>query len=113
MAAAVAVVADDLTGAADAAAGFVRARFSTIVTWADPQVDPALMREADVISIDAGTRALDAGDAGAVTTKVVTTMFRAGVTTLYKKIDSTLRGHIGEEVRAALDAWHPGSIAIV
>jgi D-threonate/D-erythronate kinase len=113
MSAAVAVVADDLTGAADAAAGFLRAGLSAIVTWADPHVDSALTREADVIAVDAGSRALGAADARAVTAAVVTAMFQAGVTTIFKKIDSTLRGHIGVEVRAAIDAWHPGSIAVV
>jgi D-threonate/D-erythronate kinase len=113
MSAVVAVVADDLTGAADAAAGFLRARLSAIVTWADPVVDSMLTREADVIAVDAGTRALDSTRAGVITTAVVTTMFDSGVTTLFKKIDSMLRGHIGEEVRAAMAAWHPGAIAIV
>jgi uncharacterized protein YgbK (DUF1537 family) len=40
-------------------------------------------------------------------------MFHAGVTTVFKKVDSTLRGHIGDEVRATVEAWHPGSLAVV
>ena len=109
----VAVVADDLTGAADAAAGFLRARLGAIVTWADPDFDSRLLHETDVLAVDARTRVLQSGLAAEITSKTVATLFEAGVTTLYKKIDSTLRGHIGVEVGAALGAWRRGSLAIV
>jgi uncharacterized protein YgbK (DUF1537 family) len=36
-----------------------------------------------------------------------------GATRLYKKIDSTLRGHVRAEIHAALNGWEPESIAIV
>jgi uncharacterized protein YgbK (DUF1537 family) len=111
--ASVTVVADDLTGAADAAAGFLRATFSAIVTWTDPDFDTRLLHETDVLAIDTRTRVLDAVRAAEITSKTVTTVFQAGVTTLYKKVDSTLRGHIGVEVGAALGSWRPGSLAIV
>jgi 4-hydroxythreonine-4-phosphate dehydrogenase len=44
---------------------------------------------------------------------VVTALRAAGVTTLYKKIDSTLRGHIAGELAATLSAWEPEGIGIV
>lgn len=113
MPATVAVVADDLTGAADAAVGFLRASLTAIVTWADPDFDARLLRDTDVVAIDARTRVHDSARAATITAKTVTTLFEAGVTTLYKKIDSTLRGHIGVEVAAALGSWRPGSLAIV
>jgi D-threonate/D-erythronate kinase len=108
-----AVVADDLTGAADAAVGFLRVRLGAVVTWADPDFDARLLHETDVLAVDARTRALESAAAANITSTIVTMLFEAGVTTLYKKIDSTLRGHIGVEVRAALAAWRPGSLAIV
>jgi D-threonate/D-erythronate kinase len=37
----------------------------------------------------------------------------AGVPRLYKKIDSTLRGHIGPELGVALSSWGPSALAIV
>jgi 4-hydroxythreonine-4-phosphate dehydrogenase len=36
-----------------------------------------------------------------------------GSTHFYKKVDSSLRGHVGLEVRAALDGWHPDSLAVI
>jgi uncharacterized protein YgbK (DUF1537 family) len=108
----IAVVADDLTGAADAAAGFLRTGFTAIVTW---DVDRGLAGQADVLSIDMGTRVLDAGAARARAATVVTGLFNAGVTTLYSKIDSMLRGHVGAELSGILEAWQPnrGPMAIV
>ncbi|GAB3418756.1 four-carbon acid sugar kinase family protein [Flindersiella endophytica] len=105
----VAVVADDLTGAADAGVGFLRAGLSATVTWTgDLPVD-----RPDVLAIDTATRRLDAEQAAATCGHVVAGLRAAGVPTLYKKIDSTLRGQVGAEVAVALDAWHEGAAAIV
>jgi D-threonate/D-erythronate kinase len=110
-----AVVADDLTGAADAAAGFLRAGFTAIVTWDVLDVDRRLAGQADVLSIDMGSRVLDAIAARARAAKIVTGLFNAGVTTLYSKVDSMLRGHVGAELSGILEAWQPnrGPMAIV
>ena len=48
-----------------------------------------------------------------LTREVVSGFRECGAGMLYKKVDSMLRGHVGGEVRAALDSWHPGSIAVV
>lgn len=113
MRATVAVVADDLTGAADTGVGFLRAGLATSVAWADPTLDPDLAEHADVLAVDTRTRAAEAVRAAQITRQVVTTLREVGVTTLYKKADSTLRGHVGIEVKAALTGWHPGSVAVV
>jgi D-threonate/D-erythronate kinase len=113
MRATIAVVADDLTGAADAGAGFRRAGLATIVTWLDDHLDLTLMDDTDVMAIDAGTRVMDAAGARAITADVVARLRHGGIETLYKKIDSTLRGHVGAEVSAALGAWQADAIAIV
>jgi uncharacterized protein YgbK (DUF1537 family) len=113
MRAVAAVVADDLTGAADAGAGFQRSGLATIVTWANPELDLGLVERADVLAIDTRTRAAAARQAGEITGRVLTALRLAGVGTIYKKADSMLRGHIGVEAKAALAAWHPGSVAIV
>ncbi|GAA5013121.1 four-carbon acid sugar kinase family protein [Actinopolymorpha pittospori] len=113
MRATVAVVADDLTGAADTGVGFLRAGLATSVAWADPALDPDLAEHADVLAVDTRTRAADPGRAEQITREVVTTLREIGVRTLYKKADSTLRGHVGIEVKAALTGWHPASVAVV
>jgi D-threonate/D-erythronate kinase len=107
----IAIVADDLTGAADTAAGMLgigRPR----VTW---MRDGTLAwRETDsIVAVDATTRHV-APAVAAQTVRSLATRFRmAGFAWLYKKVDSTLRGHVAVEVKAALDGWHPGSFAVI
>ena len=106
-----AIVADDLTGAADAGVSFASTGFVTTVTWSLPDVG-SLLRGCDAIAVDVDTRARDEADAAAEVTAVVSTLRRRGVATLYKKSDSLLRGHVGAEAAAALEAWHRDAIAI-
>ena len=108
-----AVVADDLTGAADAGAGFVRSGLRTVVTWYRDELDGDVAAGAGVIAIDTGSRGASVKHAAARTAQVTGALRALGVNTIFKKVDSTLRGHIGVEVAAALEAWHSGSIAIV
>jgi D-threonate/D-erythronate kinase len=96
------VIADDLTGAADCAAA-----------WASQGLDAVVIRKHDadppnaqVLAIDAATRGMTPEAAAARTAGIVTAQARrAGPRVLYKKMDSTLRGHIGSELAAALGAW--------
>lgn len=115
MSARVAIVADDLTGAADTGAGFRHRGLATTVTWATGdggRFDPAAL-DTDVLAIDTGTRAMDRSAARTVSEGVVAAVRTSGARILYKKIDSTFRGHIATEVAAALDRWHPGALAVV
>ncbi len=106
----VAIVADDLTGAADTGVGFCRSGRAAAVTWAGL---PLSSVAAEVLAVDTQTRASDGSTARATVTEVVRSVRDLGVRTLYKKVDSTLRGHVGVEVAAALSSWYPGSIALV
>lgn len=109
MAPSVAVLADDLTGAADTGIGFRRAGLRTAVGW-----DLSLLSGPyDVVSLDLGTRALGPSAAAERVGEAVAAVRSAGIQTLYTKVDSLLRGYFGDEVRAALDAWGPRSFAIV
>ncbi len=108
-----AVVADDLTGAADTGAGFLRARLTTTVTWAEELLADGFTGSTDVLAVDAGTRRSIAEQAAATTGRVVEALRLAGTQVLYQKVDSTARGHLGAEVDAALRAWHPGAVALV
>ena len=83
------------------------------VTW--PRSDGSVAwSDADhIVAIDAGTRQVTAAEAGNRILGLAALFRRAGFPHLYKKIDSTLRGHIGVEVKAALDGWRPGSLAVV
>jgi 4-hydroxythreonine-4-phosphate dehydrogenase len=110
---AVAIVADDLTGAADTGGAFLAAGLPTIVSWPSIVLSGAALEDTDVLSVDLETRIGDRARARDVTTRVVRAMRERGARAIYKKCDSILRGHIAVEVRAALDAWHPSSVAVV
>ncbi|GAA2756797.1 four-carbon acid sugar kinase family protein [Actinopolymorpha rutila] len=112
-----AVVADDLTGAADTGAGFLRARLGTTVTWAEELLADGVTvpthGHTDVLAVDAGTRRATAEQAATTTGLVVEALRGAGTHVLYQKVDSMARGHLGAEVGAALRAWHPDAVAVV
>ena len=101
------IVADDLTGAADCAAA---SGLDAAVVLDDSRGIP----EAEVVAIDANTRSMDAQSAAAETARIVRAYPAEMV---YKKIDSTLRGHASEEIGAALEAYrsigHPDAVAVV
>jgi 4-hydroxythreonine-4-phosphate dehydrogenase len=108
----IAILADDLTGAADTAAGMLGAG-RPLVTWSRSDGAIAWHDEDRIVSIDAGTRQATPAEA-ANRIRDLAVLFRtAGFAHLYKKVDSTLRGHIGVEVKAALEGWREGSLAVV
>jgi uncharacterized protein YgbK (DUF1537 family) len=89
------ILADDLTGAADAAAHLaerhdVRLLLSSDTAWP----------ECDVIALDTDTRYATPGDAAHRIASAVRRAVAAGVP-VFKKIDSTLRGNVGPELKAA------------
>jgi uncharacterized protein YgbK (DUF1537 family) len=91
------IVADDLTSATDGAAPF----FGKVSA-------PLIMRSLDspqdqaVVSIDTNSRALSAKEAGDATATAISVLKDRFI--LFKTIDSTLRGHISEEIAAAFRA---------
>ena len=85
------IIADDLTGATDSSGHFVRKGFSTIVF-----LDPHVPLTADVIVINTDSRADDARTARKKVKKAVRSLLGR---TIYKKIDSSLRGNIGVELK--------------
>lgn len=104
-AASVLVVADDLTGAADSAVGFAAAGLKTVVL-----LDPAEAGWSaeqwrwEVIAVDTDTRRTAPAVAEEAMIRVAGMGQRAENTLVYKKIDSTLRGNTGIEIRALLRA---------
>jgi uncharacterized protein YgbK (DUF1537 family) len=101
------IIADDLTGASDTAVQFVRAGWDT-----ELQLRPSATR-ANVIAVTTDSRNQNATDAADAVATTVRRLREAGISHIYKKIDSTLRGHISAEVQAVLGNWSPGAIAIV
>jgi uncharacterized protein YgbK (DUF1537 family) len=100
------IVADDLTGAADACAKFVVHGFSgTVLLDLDTPPIEGILDGVDVVAVNADSRNVSAGDASQRVSRAGRLPFAAGCSMAFKKVDSTLRGHVGTEIRAALDAF--------
>ena len=98
------IIADDFTGALDSGVHFAaRGAATRVVT--DPDFDFAHMDPAvQVLVMDAETRHLPPAEAGAVVRQAVARALQTGVPYIYKKTDSALRGNIGAELTAVLEA---------
>ena len=97
------IIADDLTGAADSAGQFRQAGFSALVL-ARPAKHQARLRGAQVVSLSLNTRDASAAAVRRIWERQAPTIRRLAQGALvYQKIDSTLRGHPGLEVRLLLD----------
>lgn len=91
-----AIIADDLTGGADAAAAYGPTHTSSVMldvgsTWP----------ETEILSINTESRYLAAEEAAAAVTSAVGRALEQD-RRVFKKIDSLLRGNVGAEVAAAL-----------
>jgi len=94
------IVADDLTGAADSATAFARRGLHTQLLLRDAgslDTDPA------VLACDADTRRMTWADAAAAHRSAVQ-RFGAPDAGTFKKIDSTLRGHLAIEIAAVFQS---------
>ena len=95
------VIADDLTGAMDA--GLQMFNKNMTVRIALSIKDLAYIAEgSDCIVINTQSRNCSPEEAYKKTDEAVKQLLASGCGVIYKKIDSTLRGHIGTEIRAVL-----------
>jgi len=93
------ILADDLTGAADAAIAFARRGQRTELTWGEHFAAEA--SDASVLAYDCDSRRLGAAEAGAAhRAAAARCLSRGPFSMLYKKIDSTLRGQPAAELAA-------------
>lgn len=98
------IIADDLTGANDTGAQFSRRGWATTVTWGEQGASNAGAEDADVRALDTEGRRLDSGAARERAAAAARALRAAGHTRLYKKVDSTLRGHVAAEIAAVMEA---------
>ena len=98
-----AIIADDLTGAADAAAAYGPTHSSCVIL----DVESA-WPDAEILSINTESRYLAAEEASSVVTSAVGRALGQH-RRVFKKIDSLLRGNVGVEVAAALAQITQGS----
>ena len=93
------LIADDLTGACDAAVHFARRGYRTHV-----RLD-SHGEETSVLAISAESRHLSAAELRPVMDELARRLPMAQARILFNKIDSTLRGNVGAEIAAALTAF--------
>src|SRR5262249_47037502 len=89
------ILADDLTGACDTGALFAAKHPVPVTVWPRTPV-PAAAR-----AVDTETRAVDGPTAAQ---RAAAAAAAAPAERIFKKIDSTLRGHVGPEVDALIGA---------
>ncbi len=95
------ITADDLTGAGDTAAAFVRPGTSVGVSLDLRPPTAKDERHAFAVTTDTRGRALE--EVFDLVADSASNLRMAGATLIYKKLDSNLRGNVGAELAAVLD----------
>ena len=97
------LIADDLTGGADAGVQFAKRGLKTLLVAFRGEGDPLAARPAqDILVINTITRSLPPAEAFDILSSLLKGFDPKQFPILYKKIDSTLRGNIGSEIDAIL-----------
>jgi uncharacterized protein YgbK (DUF1537 family) len=104
----IAIIADDLTGAAELASASADLGFATEV---HTQFDPA--SDAEVIAIDSNTRALPSAEAAKKVIAIAAAVKSARPEWIYKKTDSVLRGNVRVEIEAILAALGSSAASLI
>ncbi|SDE46998.1 four-carbon acid sugar kinase family protein [Sporomusa acidovorans] len=97
-----AIIADNLTGASDAGVQFRKFGYSTQVMLDYELVSPCT--GIDVLSVNTDSRKVPPDVAYERVYRVAEELTELGFKRFYKKIDSTLRGNIAEEVKAMMQS---------
>ena len=98
------IIADDFTGALDTGVQFA-ARGAATVVVTDLNYDfRSIEKTVEVLVMVAETRHVKPQEAYEIVYSIVHRAFKAGIAYIYKKTDSALRGNIGSELMALMDA---------
>src|SRR5690606_13273759 len=92
------ILADDLTGALDSAAPFAARGMTTLVALSVDDIQAALVRSPDVLSVNLGSREVEATTAYELTAAALARVPHGAL--LFKKVDSRLKGNIDAELEA-------------
>lgn len=98
------ILADDFTGALDTGVQFASSGAATRVITGQKVSLAQYAETCEVLVVDAETRHLGAGEAYDVVRDYVSQAAAWNIPHIYKKTDSALRGNIGAELAAVLDA---------
>ncbi len=98
------IIADDLTGAMDAAGPFAARGIPTWVVACPDDCNARDLSGAQVVSVNTESRHMSAADAAARVASCFERVGGAGFARVVKKVDSTLRGNVVAETLALLRA---------
>ncbi|MCZ8513953.1 four-carbon acid sugar kinase family protein [Paenibacillus filicis] len=100
----ISIIADDLTGASDSGVQFARNGLKTqvIFDWTSISDEEG---EWDVIVIDTDSRSIAGKTAYDRVKSAALALKDKGFSWIYKKMDSTLRGNLGQEIGGVMDAY--------
>jgi uncharacterized protein YgbK (DUF1537 family) len=107
------VLADDFTGAIDTGVQFAQQSIPTLVSNRFQQLDQGAIQEFSVFVLDIESRHIPPKEAESRVIKTVELALHNGVRSFYKKTDSTLRGNIGSELSALLEASGASVLAFI
>lgn len=97
------VVADDLTGANDTGVQFAKKGYKTMVSILDRESRIIIPNNLDVFVVDTETRELKSKIAREKLRNILIKLNINKNDTIYKKVDSTLRGNVGAEIEEIMN----------
>lgn len=108
------IIADDFTGVLDTGVQFSKFRIPTLVTI-DTNIDflGPECENIQVLALNTETRHISAQEAYEIIYRTVAKAVKYGIPHIYKKTDSTLRGNIGIELQALMDAANSKNVMFV
>lgn len=98
------IIADDFTGALDTGIQFAKYGIETQVIVAEELKDDMVSQTAQVLVIDSETRSKTAAQAYDIVKGIADYGINMNIPTIFKKTDSALRGNVGAELQAVVDA---------
>lgn len=104
-----AIIADDLTGANDSGVQLARHGLKTTVLL---DMDETSIKNYEAVVFDTDSRSIDQVEAYEKVKQTVQFLILAGFKSIFKKLDSTMRGNIGAEIDAVYDAVKPNFMMI-
>ena len=107
------VLADDFTGAIDTGVQFAQQSVPTLVSNRFQQLDQGAIQDFSVFVLDIESRHIPPKEAESRVIETVELALDNGIRSFYKKTDSTLRGNIGSELSALLEASGASVLAFI
>lgn len=104
-----AIIADDLTGANDSGVQLARHGLKTAVLF---DMDESHVKHYEAVVFDTDSRSIDHTEAYEKVKRAAQFLLHAGFKSIFKKLDSTMRGNIGAEIDAIYDVLQPNFMMI-